>query len=466
MAAPPEGKTRRFLKLAGMTASVMGRYASGRVRYLFQSREQAGRTRSEMRRASGERIAQTLGELKGAVMKVGQMASMAADVLPPEIAAALASLQKAAPPVDFEVIRAQIEAELGAAPERLFARLDPKPFASASIGQVHRALTDDGREVVVKVQYPGVDASCDADLAQLKLALRASGLVSLKREALDRLFGELRERIREELDYCNEADNVRLFGAFHAQHDEIVVPTVVGERSSQRVLTLTYEPGQPLGQVTPDRYGQAFRDAVGLRLLRLVGSEFFELHAIHGDPNPANFAVRPDGRLVVYDFGCVKKLRPETVRDGRDLVRAAFDEDYAGVEEAMVRLGARELSGPPVKAELYKLWRDLFMPPFSWEREFDFGTSALRQQALAHTPSMLKHMGSFQPATELAIPNRVVVGHYGNLCSIGVRGQHRPYVEEYLALPQEGDPAWGGGWKPFAAQVGAYEPGEAPEAQE
>lgn len=449
MSSPPDGKGRRFLKLAGMTASVMGRYAGSRLRSLFQSAEQSGRDRSEMRRASGERIAKTLGELKGAVMKVGQMASVAADILPPEIAEALSSLQRAAPPVGFDVIRAQIEAELGDAPERLFARFDVKPFAAASIGQVHRATTDDGRDVVVKVQYPGVDVSCDADLAQLKFALRASGLVSLKREALDRLFAELRERLHEELDYCIEADNVRLFRSFHAQHADLRVPDVVGERSSQRVLTMTFEPGVALSQVTPERYSQEFRNAVGLRLLHAVGSQFFELHAVHGDPNPANFAVRPDGQLILYDFGCIKRLQPETVTVCRDLVRAAFSEDYAGVEQAMLALGAREPAGPPVESEYYKLWRDLFMPAFSLTDDFDFGTSTLRHQAIAHTPGMLRRMGSFQPATELAIPNRVVVGHYGNLCAMGVRGRHRPYVDDYLTMPQLGDPGWdpSGTWR-------------------
>ncbi|MFO0636951.1 MAG: AarF/UbiB family protein [Nannocystaceae bacterium] len=158
----PATKGRRLLRLASMTAQVAGGYAKSRIKAVFQSPEAAARDRAETARSSGELIAKTLGELKGAVMKVGQMASIAKDILPRELAEALATLQREAPPMPYEVIEEQIERELGSSPATLFRRFDKTPFAAASIGQVHRATTDDGREVVVKVQYPGVDEAVDS----------------------------------------------------------------------------------------------------------------------------------------------------------------------------------------------------------------------------------------------------------------------------------------------------------------
>jgi len=157
----PVTKGRRFLRLAGMTASVASRYAGSRIKSMFQNSEDAARDRAEVNERNGTRIAETLGELKGAVMKVGQMASIATDILPRELAEPLKALQKQAPPMAYEVIAGQIESEFGALPETLFSQFERKPFASASIGQVHRARTDEGRDVVVKVEYPWFDAAVD-----------------------------------------------------------------------------------------------------------------------------------------------------------------------------------------------------------------------------------------------------------------------------------------------------------------
>ena len=199
-----------------MTATVAAGYAGSRVKGMFQTSEQARAARDESFKATGERIAKTLGELKGAAMKVGQMASIGSDVLPKELSNALTKLQKDAPAMSYDVIASQVEAEFGQPPERLFDHFERVPFAAASIGQVHRARTDDGREVVVKVQYPGVDECVDSDLAHLRVALRASGLVSRHhRKGLDGVFHEVRQRLHEELDYCQEADNVRHFRRHH-----------------------------------------------------------------------------------------------------------------------------------------------------------------------------------------------------------------------------------------------------------
>jgi predicted unusual protein kinase regulating ubiquinone biosynthesis (AarF/ABC1/UbiB family) len=418
----PATRGKRFFKLASMTASVAGNYAKSRVKNVFQSAENAARERAETHRETGARIAQTLGELKGAVMKVGQMASIASDVLPRELSDALGRLQKEAPPMPYEVIAEQIESELGSPPEALFQHFERTPFASASIGQVHRARTDDGREVVCKVQYPGVDGAVDSDLSHLKLALRASGLVNISRRALNETFAELRERLHEELDYCIEADNVRAFRKFHERHPYVLVPDVVGERSSQRVLTLTYEPGDSLDEVAANpTYTQEIRDLLGRHLFSFMASEIFEFGAIHGDPNPGNFAFRPDGTVVVYDFGCVKHLPPAIVSAYRDAIVYGIDEDYDTVEQSLRTLGVRNPEGPPVDYAYYKIWRDIFAEPFLHVDEFDYGTSTIHDDVVKQIPGVMKRMASFQPAKELIFLDRMVAGHYGNLRKLGAR---------------------------------------------
>ncbi len=430
MSDRPATKGRRLFKLASMTAKVAGGYAKNRVKSVFQGKEAVEQDRVDMYEKSGEVIAKTLGELKGAVMKVGQMASVAADVLPREVQDALTSLQREAPPMPYDVIAEQIESEFSALPETLFRSFERVPFASASIGQVHRAVTDDGRDVVVKVQYPGVDGAVDSDLAHLKLALRASGLVKVPKKTLDAVFGELKARLHEELDYCNEADNVRFFFEHYKDTKGVVVPEVVGERSSARVLTLTYEPGDHLDEARS--YPQEVRDTIANHLFDVVSEQAFDLQVIHADPNPANFAFRPDGTLVLYDFGCVKRLDPGIIDAYLFTVRASLEERYEDVEQGMIRLGARNLDGTPVPPEYYKVWRDIFSKPFQG-RSFDFSEAQLQREAMKHVPGfMAKYLTSFQPPPELVFLDRVVVGHYGTLRRLGARANFRDRLYGFL----------------------------------
>jgi predicted unusual protein kinase regulating ubiquinone biosynthesis (AarF/ABC1/UbiB family) len=429
----PVTRGRRLLRLASMTARVAGGYAKSRVKAVFQSSEEAERERSQTHQKSGELIAKTLGDLKGAVMKVGQMASIARDILPREIAEALGTLQREAPPMPFEVIAEQIEKELGSSPHTLYRRFDRTPFAAASIGQVHRAQTDDGREVVVKVQYPGVDEAVDSDLASLRFAFRASGLIKVKKQALDALMNELRTRLHEELDYCNEADNVRFFADYYRGHPLVVIPEVVGERSSQRVLTLSYEPGEHIDDVAD--FPQELRDELGATMFRVMADQIFNLGVIHADPNPANFAYRRDGKIVFYDFGCVKRLDPDVVAAYRATIRAGLEEDYAGVEAGLVRLGARNLDGPPVPFDYYKMWRDIFARPFVGDAPFDYGHATMHHDALKHVPGFLtRHVASFSPPAEVMFLDRIVVGHYGTMRRLGARGRFRDLLDPHLAI--------------------------------
>lgn len=433
-AMPPVSRTGRFMKLAGMTASVAGSYAKSRVRGVFSNDQDA---EAEQWKETGERIAQTLGELKGAVMKVGQIASQARDLFPAEIANALSTLQNEAPPMPYALIEAQIEKEFGMTPDRLFSYFDPEPFAAASIGQVHRARTDDGREVVVKVQYPGVDESCDSDLAHLKFALRAAGVLKINKKAMNALFEELRERLHEELDYTLEAENVRTFQRLHKNDSGIVIPSVVGERSSKRVLTLTWEPGDRIDRLDPALYSQETRNLLGERVFRAFGEQIFKHHTVHGDPHPGNFAFRPDGTLVMYDFGCVKHLKPEYVDAYREVLTAGIERRWADLDDAMIRIGARVPDGPPLDGSFYSPWRDVGIRPFDTQQPFDFGTSTLHNQFAKLTPQALRHLDSLQPPAETIFVDRVVGGHYWTMVKLGVTADFRDLMQEISGLSDE-----------------------------
>lgn len=431
----PASRGGRFMKLAGMTASVAGSYAKSRVRSALGANSEEHE--AENWRVAGERIAQTLGELKGAVMKVGQVASQARDLFPAEIADALATLQNEAPPMPFDVISDQIEKEFGTSPDRLFKHFEAEPFAAASIGQVHRATTDDGQDVVVKVQYPGVDASCDSDLAHLKLALRAAGIFRNHKESLNDLFDEMRERLHEELDYTNEAENIRLFQGFHANDEGIVIPSVIGERSSKRVLTMTYEPGDHIDRLDPTAYDQETRNLLGRRIFQAFGDQIFVHKAIHGDPHPGNFAYRPDGTLVIYDFGCVKKLKPEILPVYTRVLRAGIRREWQALDDALIALGARTATKHALGREFYEPWRDLLVEPFSKAQPYDYKKATLHQRIPKMATKALKHLNAFQVPTEAMFVDRAIGGHYYTMMKLGVVEDFRPYLLSLVGITED-----------------------------
>jgi predicted unusual protein kinase regulating ubiquinone biosynthesis (AarF/ABC1/UbiB family) len=425
-----QGTVGRMLELTGMTAAVAGRYLGTRLLNAFSGAQRSERRLAVAHAGAGARIARTLGDLKGPVMTLGQLASMSTGLLPREIAEALSVLRRDAPPAAYEVIAGQIEAELGAPPERLFASFDREPFAAASIGQVHRAVTDDGRAVAVKVQYPGIGSSVDADLAHVRFAFKASGAFRRRREAFERFFEEMRSRLTEELDYTREADSARLLGGFHERHPWVRVPLVVGERSAARVLTLSFEDGDPIERAAG--YPQEIRDILGARILELIYSEVFALGALHADPNPANLGFRADGTFALYDFGSVKRFTDAERAGLRDVVRGALGRDLERVEAGVTALGARNPDGPPLDLEVYGFWIDLLAPLFQLPEPFDFGASAIHREMITALPRFRGHAASFRLPVGLMLLQRTNIGHYGNLRTLGARFAPRAVIERIL----------------------------------
>jgi predicted unusual protein kinase regulating ubiquinone biosynthesis (AarF/ABC1/UbiB family) len=424
-------KIDRFFKLGSMTGKIVGRYVgtkvSGALRTADARREQLNRTHER----AGAAMAETLGDLKGPVMKLGQMASLASGLLPSAFSAPLEVLQQSAPPVPFDVIAEQVERELGGFPDELFRHFDDLPYAAASIGQVHRAITKDGRSVVVKVQYPDMDATIDADLSQLRLAFKLLGLTRHRRKTFELFFEEVRTHLLEETDYRNEANNVRMFARFHRnRHPFVRIPEVIPELSSKRVITLTFIDGDSLEKASG--YASDIRDLIGNRLVEMLYAEMFDLGVLHADPNPANFAFGPDGTFALYDFGCVKQFSSEE-RDGiTHILKGALEKNLEAIDNGLKMLGAVRVDAPDVDRNVYGALLDLLAPALRDDAPFDMKASDVHRKAIALLPRLRKHASAFTLPSGLMLLQRVNVGYYGNLRKLGARVWVRRIIEKAI----------------------------------
>ena len=293
----------RRAEVARLAGRVGRRAALNRARAVFASAERRDALDAELQLHTAEEVARTLGQMKGALMKVGQLASFVHDGMPEPVREALESLQQSAPPMAPELAARVIEEELGGSPSRVFAEWDEVPIAAASIGQVHRAITRDGQAVAVKVQYPDVGEAIARDLDNLDLATLVMPMMwkSLDARAV---ADELRERLTEELDYEIEARNQREFASWYDGHPFIHVPRVIDALSTRRVLTTELASGVRFQEM--ETWSQAERDLAGETLYRFVFRSLYRHRAFNGDPHPGNYLFSPGGKVTFLDFGLVK----------------------------------------------------------------------------------------------------------------------------------------------------------------
>lgn len=339
-------------KLAGQVGAGMAAHRAQRVFASAERREELDAAR-QLRTA--EQVADALGNLKGALMKIGQLASFLDDAMPEPVREALAQLQQNAPPMSAELAAQVVEQELGAAPDKCFEEWDPEPMAAASIGQVHRAVAPDGRQLAVKVQYPGVDEAVRADLANLDLA--GLGLGSLF-PGLDApsMVAELRDRLTEELDYVLEAKNQHDFASWYRGHPFIHVPDVLPQYSTARVLTAELAEGARFDDMA--RWDQAERDLAGEAIYRFVFRSLYRFFAFNGDPHPGNYLFRPGGQVSFLDFGLVKRLTLGEVAQCYRLVQASvIERDPLAVRRAAEQAGLIARDAPVPDDRVFEFMR-------------------------------------------------------------------------------------------------------------
>jgi predicted unusual protein kinase regulating ubiquinone biosynthesis (AarF/ABC1/UbiB family) len=358
--------------------------------------------------------------------------SFVSEDIPAEYRAALASLQAAAPPLDFPLVRDVVERELGRPLERAFARFDETPLAAASIGQVHRARLPGGEEVVVKVQYPGVAEAIGADLANVGVLYR---FVALMYPALEPgpVVEELRGRITEELDYTREAENQERFATRFDGHPTIHVPHVHRGHSTARVLTSEWVPGKRFAEAVeaPDALRQGWSEAI----YRFVFSSILGHGMFNGDPHPGNYLFHDDGRVTFLDFGCVKYFPAPMLADWKRLVRSVFDAEPPEVFRAQLERLSFVKPGAAVSTELLLRYFRYFWEPFIDDREFEFTRAYnARSLGMVFAPS-----GEFEGLSKkLNMPpdfvfvNRIQWGVYSILAQLGARGNFHRIHREYL----------------------------------
>ena len=283
------------------------RYAGSAPRLFAAAGEQRQLLREDLALQTAEDVAGTLGAMKGVMMKIGQMASYVDDGLSPAVRRTLSRLQDSVPPMSPELAAGVVEEELGAPPERAFARWDPQPIAAASIGQVHRAVTHDGRAVAVKVQYPGIAATIAADLGNVAL-LRRMLRITAPAQDVDALLFELRDRVLEELDYRREAGNQQVMAEYYDDHPTICVPQIIGPLSTRRVITSELSGGARFAELAG--WSQEERDLAAETIYRFVFRSLYEVRSFNGDPHPGNYLFHGAGRVTFLDFGLVKHFTP------------------------------------------------------------------------------------------------------------------------------------------------------------
>jgi predicted unusual protein kinase regulating ubiquinone biosynthesis (AarF/ABC1/UbiB family) len=335
--AVPRGRLSRFGQFGRLAGGVAGGMIAEGARRLADGERPRMR---DMLLTPGNvgKVADRLSHLRGAAMKLGQMISMdAGDLLPAELTEIMARLRDNAhhmPPSQLQQVLAK---QWGKDWRTRFRRFEPRPIAAASIGQVHRAITLDCRELAIKVQYPGVRESIDADVDNVATLLRLSGLLPRGLDIAP-LLAEAKRQLAEEADYEREGAQMTRFGTLLADTPEVVVPTLDRDFTTDRVLAMTFVPGKPIE--TLESAPQATRDAAMRTLIALVLRELFEFGVMQTDPNFANYRYQPDsGRLVLLDFGAARPVEPATAMAYRTLLAAGLAGDRAAVREAAVAAG-------------------------------------------------------------------------------------------------------------------------------
>ena len=414
---PSSSAKGRLLKLGLMTGSVGSRYVAGRIRGAVAGAEAKARNLAETHTRNALKLAATLGELKGAAMKMGQMLSAHEDLLPAEMREAIRGLQRRAPPVSFDCMRSVIEEELGAELGQL-KDIEPEAYASASIGQVHRARLLDGTAVVVKVQYPNIDRMIAADLKNVRLLAKSLSMVTPMKADLSALATEVAERLMEELDYRQEADHMVKFRELYAEEPEFLIPRPVLELCRQRVLVSEFVQGRSFDEVTTSGMPQEELNRLGSLLMGSLMRQVFEFGLIHADPNPGNFAFTEDGRIVLYDFGCVKRLDANFREALRQLSLDGWQARYDRIIEDLEILGYADRGKHRMSVDVHRVYADTLFGQWREPGIFDFGASTLRQELLELDREHWHKVFDFEVPKEMIFVGRTVGGMFGNLTKL------------------------------------------------
>jgi predicted unusual protein kinase regulating ubiquinone biosynthesis (AarF/ABC1/UbiB family) len=391
------GRVRRYAQVSGTMGGLAARLASARFLGLEIDKPQHA---EELRRA--------LGGLKGPLMKVAQLLATIPEALPKEYAAELAQLQSAAPPMSRPFVRRRMAAELGPDWQSRYAKFELEAAAAASLGQVHRAIGHDGRLLACKLQYPGIESAVEADLSQLRLIFSIYRRYDRSINP-QRIYEELSERLREELDYRREARHMALYAHMLRDEPGVHVPEVLPELTTGRLMTMTWLHGRPLLEFRDAPPEQ--RNRIAYNMFRAWYVPFYDYAVIHGDPHLGNYTAREDLRINLLDFGCIRVFRPSLVQGVIDLYRALETGDQELAVHAYETWGFEDLRKEVI--ETLNLWAAFVYAPLLEDRprlieETNSGSEGRR--VVFNVQRRLREIGGVTPPREFVLMDRAAIG--------------------------------------------------------
>jgi predicted unusual protein kinase regulating ubiquinone biosynthesis (AarF/ABC1/UbiB family) len=375
----PTGRLLRLWSLGSLQAKIAAGYLAYWLKKTFADEEERDRLLHEAHLDAALKLLGGMGYLRGAITKVGQALASYPHVVPDQWVDALGSLNFEAPPMHFSLLREHVRGELGSDPEEIFAEFETKSFASASLGQVHRARLESGEAVAVKIQYPNIARTIDDDFRNMR-AILAPLRASRDWKSLMEQFEDIRETLQIETDYVREAEYTEMARKALQGMDDLVIPRIYPDLSSQRVLTMEYLPGNHLpGFLAASPTGD-LRRRHAERIARASMRLMYEGRMTYADPSPGNVIFMDDGRTGLIDFGCCRVFSDEEWEYVKLGARALEGDEEANLE--IVRIGAI-LTDDELRDEerisVYREWLDWLWEPFRVEGDFQFDDRYIRK---------------------------------------------------------------------------------------
>jgi predicted unusual protein kinase regulating ubiquinone biosynthesis (AarF/ABC1/UbiB family) len=430
----PEKNTsaRRALGIASMGAGIAGSYIGYVLQRAFLGEAQSTAKLKSAHASAARKMRDEMQSLRGPAMKLGQMLSLQAGILPEETLAELASLQMEAPGMHPSLVRVQIKQSLGGEPEEIFKDFAPEPFAAASLGQVHHAVTREGERVAVKVQYPGIQQAIANDFKLLRAVSKpaqASG--HIPKAAID----EMEQQIIAETDYKREAENIEFFEKQLAPLQFVNVPHVLRAYSSDKVITMSLLRGRHLEEFLARRPSQKLRNQLGANLFELFFFQVLKVEALHADPHWGNYLFQDDGGIGLVDFGCAKYLGPESVAYLRSVFLYPGPTDSADfrqlLEDPYRRTGQKlqPVTRRALTSFADNFYRKVYPPEPKKQHTFDFADKRFLEDYLRESKNLLRTKGLM---TEYIFIARAEMGLYHTLHRLKARVPTSDIVRKYL----------------------------------
>src|SRR2546423_3672773 len=423
---------RRALSIANIGVGMAGSYLGYALQHVFLGEAERGAKLKATHTRAARRMADEMKSLRGAAMKLGQTLSLQTGTLPDEMLAELATLQMSAPPMHPSLVRAQFKQSLGAEPESIFKEFDPEPFAAASLGQVHYAITNKGERVAVKIQYPGIRQSLANDF---KMFRTLSKPVQASRHIPKGAIDEVEQQIVAETDYRKEADNAEFFRQRLALLPFVEVPRILREYSSDKVLTMSLMEGEHIDDFLARRPSQKLRKLLGQNLFELFYFQVLNVQALHADPHWGTYLFTKDVGISLVDFGCAKYMSKSTVgylRAGFLYPGSTSSAEFRRLLEKYYQDEGRKLSTATRRALIRfaeNFYRKVYPPGVEKRKAFDFGDPQFLNDFLAASKDLFKAKGVL---AELIFLVRAEMGMYQTLHRLRAKVHTSNIVRKYL----------------------------------